>query len=262
MPNADNDKVAPKQKKKSALPVIVSLLIILVVAAGVLHFTGMLKPLVERVRALITGTQAVPEAPPAVVQPAPEKVPVVEPVKEVIPEKTVVVKPAPVPAKTEDALHAAYRKQFRPPAIGSAIALPLKGGSQPTGILNYLDESCVKIKVGGALITLTRDRLAPAGLAKCYEDDYVKYMVVLHKQREEQARVVEETERKMADAYKKFMASKGKTVRPGTTKSVVKESLGSSDFKAWMEKNGATEMLKARQERIREYEAERGNAIQ
>ena len=84
-------------------------------------------------------------------------------------------------------------------------------------------------------------------------------MLAMHLRREKRAKARQEQEKKMMAEYATFMASKGKKVDTTSAKAK-KQSIHDIDFKEYMEKNGATEMLKARQQRIKEYEAERMKA--
>lgn len=239
--------------KKPGVAVGFMLVVILIAGiAGALHFTGKLQPLLEHVRGMKGGPEKPTGGTEAVVDSV-ETVPVLQE-KAIAKNNTELVTEE--PWQEEDKLHSVYRARFKAPEIGSSITLTLRNASQKTGILQQLDETGVKIKTENIEMTLSRQQLAPVSLARCYEDDYVKYMAALTRKRQEAAKIRGEHDAMLKAEYEKFMASKGRKVASGS-KSVAEQSLDDVDFKAWMEKNGSAELLEARKERIREYEAER-----
>lgn len=240
----------------ASIAVIVVIVIIGAILAG-LHFTGKLQPLLDS----LTGKKGAP-APPAEVQKTEpvEKIPepVEKPKPEIAEKQAPEAEEEPAPEAEEDtALEAAYRAKFKPPQIGQKITLSLKGNVLKTGILRHLDENSVKLKMEKIEMTLAREQLGPVGLARCYEDEYVRLMVAAHKNREKMAKLQKQRLAKLHDEYIKFMASKGKKVDASDSGTWEKQSIDDVDFKKWMEENGQTELLKARKQRMKEYEAQR-----
>lgn len=259
MINSKSRKTGQKRKKRSLLPGTMLLLLVIAGTAAALHFTAKLQPLIDRARELLGQAE-----PPSIQEQDADRHPPARPPADIAKpepiEKPIVAKPpSPSPKTTgveDDELAAKYRKRFKKPVVGKPITLALKGKAKQKGILEHMDEKSVTIKAGSAVITLARKQLGPAGLARCYEDDYVSYMVALHRRRERQAKARRESEKKMMAEYEKFMTSKGRKIDKTSAKAKT-QSIHDIDFKEWMEKNGATEMLKARQQRIKAYEAER-----
>ena len=97
-------------------------------------------------------------------------------------------------------------------------------------------------------------------LAQCYEDDYVKYMIAkeayIAKMEKKRAKQLA----KMKANYLAFLKKSGKPVPSssgGTSSGGTAVNINDVDFKSWMEKNGATDLLKERKERIKQYESQR-----
>ncbi|MBN2301020.1 MAG: hypothetical protein JXN60_00755 [Lentisphaerae bacterium] len=241
------------RRNTSPLPGLI-LFFALAGSVAVLHFTGKLQPLIDKVLKAAKNSRT---SPVAVSKELTAESTPNTPASEEPNHNSYAPDPETPIVPDENNLAAMYRKKFKPPQPGSAITLVMRNQSKRTGILQSIDDQSVSISSGNAQITLSRDQLAPAGLAICYEDDYVKYMVALHKNRQQQAKARKEIDEKLIIEYRKFMASKGKAPQNISSSTDIKKSLNDIDFKDWMEKNGATEMLKARQQRIKEYEAER-----
>lgn len=227
-------------------------------AAAGLHFTGRLQPLIDSLSkkmekpALPVETVTVPES-QATSEPPVEPL---EPVKEMI-------EAPPAPAQKvieEDAIASAYRKRFNAPQIDQPITIVLKGNVTQTGVLKQLDEQSLRINTGKIEMTVARSQLASAGLARCYEDEYVKYMSALHRQKEAAEQRTQQQNKKLSDAYAQFMSSRGKKVETANSSTTAKQSIDDVDFKKWMEENGQSDLLKARMERIEAYETERKKA--
>jgi len=230
----NDEKAAPR--RSGSLVVALILLLLVGLAISALCYFGKFQPLFQRMGRLAPATP-----PPTVV--APEIAPV-KPVAEVVPPAAQTQ--APSAKAQESAAAAAYRAKFKPPKIGGPMNLALANGQKLPGALAGLDDKAVRISTKNVIITVERDQLAPVALAACYEDEYVKYMIAL------QARLVEEEKQRDALIAKlKADYEKQRTKGKGSV------STDDVDFKAWMEKQGDSAMLKARQKRVAEYEAER-----
>ncbi len=252
--------------KKPGPPVGLFFLIFLVGGAiAALHFTGKLKPILDSIgkkKPIPVQQPVVTKPAPVVTKPAPvvtKPAPVKKPVAKVV-EKSVEKKPEPVKkVSKEDAVAEVYRKRFKAPRVGHPVTVTLKGNVKKTGTLLSMDEESLRMKIGKIEMTLSRNQLAPVGLARCYEDEYVKYMVAKYQRREKALAYQKAQSKKLNDAYAKFMASRGKKLN-ASPKPGAKQSIEDVDFKKWMEENGQTDLLKARQERVAAYEAERKKA--
>ena len=230
-------------------------------AAGALHYFGKLQPLIDRARgAVADARKAAPEtAPvPARVEPArtaPASAPVA---KEALKSAPVTVPP---PEAGNSQMAAAYRARFKAPKAGSELTLTLKNGQKTTGIFEGLDDAGVRITSQKATITFSKAQLAPISVARCYPDEYVKYMTALDSARAAEEKAMEEQIARLKAEYEKqrqgqssaMAGQKGNTSRARATKA----SDDGGDFKKWMEQNGESDLLKARKQRIAEYEAQR-----
>jgi hypothetical protein len=248
------------QPKKSG-PAVGIILFILVIggAAAGLHFTGKLQPILD----IVMGTPTEKPLPPVIeIIPTPDRPKMPDPVVTKVPDTGIIEKPVghtvePVRHLTEEEkLVESFRKRFKAPVVGKPISVEIKGKSKQSGVLTYIDERAIKLKTDKMEMTLARSQLAPKGLARCYEEEYIKYMMGNKQSRDRALALQKKQIAKLNASYAKFMASRGKKVDVAA-KTTSKASVQNMDFKQWMEDNGQTEALKARQDRIRAYEAEK-----
>ena len=236
-------------KKKSALPAMLFLLLVAGGVVGGLYYTGKIDKFLDREENVtITPVTVEPKkvaAPVKEVQKTAAKAPV---------EKKVSAQPV-----AEDALSARYRAKFKEPKIGSRISVVLKSKKKMTGVVTHLDEKSLGLQKGKMTLTVMRGQLSSSGLARCYEDDYVKYMVAVYKRRKRRAEAVEESNAKLRAAYKEFLAKQGKNAS-NASEVDAEVFVDDADFKKYMEASGATKLIEERQKRIQAYEDERKKA--
>lgn len=277
--NTGKDQQA-SPRKSGCGPALFILLLLIGATAGTLHYLGKLQSVIEYGRdALAKVRKTIPEPAPEKPEPAKEDKSQAVAGKETEKPKTdtakeskspaVAVKDLPKaapaaiqPAKAMDAGPAAmYRARFKPPKVGSEITLTMKGGQKVTGTFVGLDETSIQISRENATITLDRNQLAPIAVARCYPEEYVKYMMALDGLRaveekamnEELARLKVEYEQQREKQTAALATQKANTSRPRP----VKGSTDDGDFKKWMEQHGESDFFKARKQRIEEYEKQR-----
>lgn len=264
---SEERKLAPR--KPGCLVRLLILLLLAGVAAGILHSFGKLQPLIDYARHLAAQRQT---APPATVpgKPAPTpatSIPSVaaKPAATTPSTSAASVTPGSTAAPTPEALKsdaaALYRARFRPPKVGAPITIELKAGGKISGTVESLDDTGIRITHENATITIERARLAPIALARCYPDEYVRYMLALDQAIQAEQRAMDEQIAKLKAEYEQqrerqlaaLDKQKGGTSRPRPARS----SSDDLDFKKWMEEHGESDFLKARKARIAAYEAQR-----
>lgn len=216
------------------------LLLMIGIAVGMLHYFGKLQPIIDLVRKAEKKEPAEELEPPTVI-------------KKEIPETA--QPEVQLPEAEQSELAAMYRAKFRPPKVGSRISLALKSGTKMKGNIEGLTKKNIRIKRENMRVTINRSQLTPISLAKCYEDEYVKYMVALHHRQEAEKKTLDKLIAKLKAEHERQLASQGKL--RGTTGAGQTVSANDADFKKWMENQGESDVLKARQKRIAAYEAQR-----
>ncbi len=90
--------------------------------------------------------------------------------------------PAPAAAKAGPAI-----PPFRPPAIGSEVAIRLRSGSDMRGTLLALSEQRLEIETPKMTLTLAPAQLAPATRVRFFEADYLRYHELLAEREQREA---------------------------------------------------------------------------
>jgi len=147
--------------------------------------------------------------------------------------------------------------------VGSQIVLKTKDGRSLTGTLDGVDDTGVRISTQNISMTLTKSQLAPMSIARCYVDEYVAYMTELDRLRDAEQAAIDEHIAKLKAEYERQRQSQAAAMeKQKANVSHARPVKGSSsggdmDFKKWMEQNGESDFLKARKQRIAEYERQR-----
>jgi hypothetical protein len=249
-----------KSRKFGCLLGVVIVLLLAGLAAGALHYFGKLQPVIDYARKALSERQKAPVAPAAPGKTLPgEATPTPAVVAKTVPERT----PAEArpPELKPGGPAAAYRTRFKAPKAGSEITLTLKDGRKVTGTVDQLDESGVRIISQQATITFNKAQFAPITLARCYQEEYVRYMLNLDRLRAEEEKAMEEEIARLKAEYEKQrekqVAASTKYQGGSSRAKPARTSTDDGDFKKWMDQHGESDLLKARKQRIAEYEAQR-----
>ena len=175
----------------------------------------------------------------------------------------------------EDPEYVAISKTFRPPRPGQKVKVSVRGKSEVSGVLKLAAPDHVVILrpagAGHAEITLLRKDLAAWSQALFYESDYVAYVMARREMKQASDERAEDVARR-ADQYRAAFAAmqqerrsansasrariEGQRRRRSSTRSAAAAvESGEMSIREWMELNGMSEEVKARQERVRQHEA-------
>ncbi len=139
---------------------------------------------------------------------------------------------ADAPVVPKESTNAVQASTFNAPTPGSSITLVLKNKAKQTGILEEINQNGIKIKTDNYSLLVLKKNLSSTSLAQYYGEIYVAPKV-----------------------------QKQDTVAPRIGK-VAKDSsrpkeANTGDFAEYMRKHGETEELKAKKQRVQEYEDQR-----
>jgi hypothetical protein len=175
-----------------------------------------------------------------------------------------------------DPEYAAIAKQFRAKQVGAQAAVSIRGGRPVSGTVKAIAPGSIvllrPLAEGSAEITLSRQDMAAVSRALFWEEDYVAYVMARRSAAETVQADAEEISRS-ADEYRAAFARRMEERREEQRDRLAalaehrrrkkddrldkqRVRSGSMSMGEWMKSNGATEneMLKARQERVRQHE--------
>ena len=178
-------------------------------------------------------------------------------------------------ASVDDPLAEAYRGRFRKLPVGTKVTLATLAGAPVSGKIKYVadDSICLVKEVAAdrAEIVLKRSNLSAKSRAALYESDYVAYMLERHAQvRASDARADEVAMRlkneqaqriKKHEDWRQAQIDRVKAARRTQAEEAAEEEAAHSvkindmSMREWMENNGTSDALKARQERVRAHES-------
>lgn len=189
-------------------------------------------------------------------------------------EDTAVAEPGEA-APGNDPLAEAYRARFKKLPAGTKVTLATVAGAPVKGRLKYVTDDAVclvkEIKADRAEVVLRRRQLSPMSRAALYESDYVAFMLERHAQTlasDSRAGGVamrlkrEQAERtKMHEGRKQVQVARMKARRRTQQEEDAREEAARAvrnedmSMREWMENNGMSDKLKARQERVKSHES-------